>query len=58
VLGYYHSHPSGQAEPSATDCACASEDGRIWAIIANLEVTLWRDEPGGFEPLPLRVAAG
>ena len=58
VLGYYHSHPSGRAEPSATDRASASGDGRLWAIIANLEVTLWRDEPGGFEPLPLRVAAG
>jgi desampylase len=58
VLGYYHSHPSGRAEPSATDRASASGDGRIWAIIANLEVALWRDEPGGFEPLPLRVAAG
>ena len=58
VLGYYHSHPSGRTEPSATDRASASGDGRIWAIIANLEVALWRDEPGGFEPLPLRVAAG
>ena len=58
VLGYYHSHPNGRAEPSATDRAQASGDGRIWAIIAGGAVTWWRDTPGGFEALPTRVAAG
>lgn len=58
VLGYYHSHPTGRAEPSATDRAAASADGRIWAIVAAGEVRLWRDAQYGFEPLPLRVAAG
>ena len=58
VLGYYHSHPNGRAEPSATDQAQASGDGRIWAIIAGGAVTWWCDAPGGFEPLPTRVAAG
>ena len=51
VLGYYHSHPNGRGEPSATDCAAASGDGRIWAIVAEGQVTLWRDEPGGFRPI-------
>ncbi|MBK6800523.1 M67 family metallopeptidase [Novosphingobium sp.] len=58
VLGYYHSHPSGRAEPSATDRAQASGDGRIWAIVAGTTVTLWRDLPHGFEALPLRLAPG
>jgi len=58
VLGYYHSHPTGRAEPSPTDQAMASGDGRIWAIIAGGTVTLWRDAPAGFEPLPTRVADG
>ena len=58
VLGYYHSHPSGRPEPSATDRAQASGDGRIWAIVAGETVTLWRDLPQGFEALPLRLAAG
>ncbi len=58
VLGYYHSHPTGRAEPSATDRAAASGDGRIWAIVAGGQVRLWRDLPGQFEPLPLRLAAG
>lgn len=57
VLGYYHSHPTGLTEPSATDRACASGDGRIWAIVAGDAVGWWRDAPGGFEALPLRLVA-
>ena len=57
VLGYYHSHPNGRAGPSPTDQAQASGDGRIWAIVAAGAVTWWRDQPGGFEVLPTRVAA-
>jgi len=51
VLGYYHSHPSGPAAPSATDRALAAGDGRVWGIVAQGEVTFWRDEPHGFDPL-------
>jgi proteasome lid subunit RPN8/RPN11 len=51
VLGYYHSHPNGRAEPSATDRAMASGDGRIWAIVAAGAVRFWRDDPGGFVEL-------
>ena len=58
VLGYYHSHPTGRAQPSETDRAQASGDGRIWAIVAAGTIALWRDLPGGFEALPLRLAAG
>lgn len=57
VLGYYHSHPTGRAEPSPTDRAQASGDGRIWAIVAGGAIALWRDSPDGFEALPLRLAA-
>ena len=53
VLGYYHSHPTGSARPSATDQAMAAGDGGIWAIIAHDAVTFWRDEPGGFRQLVL-----
>ncbi|HVR90814.1 MAG TPA: M67 family metallopeptidase [Novosphingobium sp.] len=58
LLGYYHSHPSGEAVPSATDRASASGDGRIWAIVASGAVGWWRDTADGFEPLPTRVVAG
>ena len=58
VLGYYHSHPTGPAEPSATDRALAAKDGRVWAIAAKGEVRFWRDDEWGFEPLSLRVIDG
>lgn len=58
VLGYYHSHPTGSIRPSPSDQAVASGDGRIWAIVAGGAIGWWRDAPGGFEPLSLRVLAG
>lgn len=32
VIGCFHSHPNGRAEPSATDLAGASEEGFVWLI--------------------------
>ncbi|WP_231739367.1 Mov34/MPN/PAD-1 family protein [Novosphingobium sp. FSW06-99] len=58
ILGYFHSHPNGVAAPSPTDAAMAAHDGRIWAIIGAGTVTLWRDQPSGFEPLSYAVVAG
>lgn len=55
VLGYYHSHPTGPAQPSATDRAMAAGDGHIWAIIAGADVALWRDGDGGFAALSFAV---
>lgn len=57
VIGYYHSHPTGAALPSATDRAHAAGDGRIWAIVAPGAadpdaIGWWRDAPDGFERLP------
>lgn len=58
VMGYYHSHPTGDAVPSERDRAMASGDGRIWAIIAREEITFWRDSPDAFEPLSYNVFEG
>ena len=55
VLGYFHSHPRGPAEPSATDRAEAAHDGSIWAIAGEGGVAFWRDEEAGFEPLSYTV---
>ncbi|GMM92462.1 Mov34/MPN/PAD-1 family protein [Qipengyuania sp. MTN3-11] len=55
VAGYYHSHPSGVAEPSATDRALAAGDGMVWAIMAAGAITFWRDDPGGFIALSYTV---
>jgi desampylase len=51
VIGYYHSHPTGPAQPSAADRAQGSGDGRIWAIAAGDDVTFWRDDESGFVAL-------
>ena len=58
LVGYYHSHPNGRAAPSPCDQEMASGDGRVWAIIANAEVTFWQDAPSGFEPLSYGVEDG
>jgi proteasome lid subunit RPN8/RPN11 len=55
VLGYYHSHPAGPAEPSATDRALAPGDGKLWAIAGPRGVTFWRDDRDGLAPLPYTV---
>lgn len=51
VVGYFHSHPVGSAEPSATDRALAAGDGRVWAIAGRDAITFWRDDEDGFAPL-------
>jgi desampylase len=58
LIGYFHSHPTGIAAPSATDQAMAARDDRIWAIAAGDAITLWRDGQSGFEPLSYDVVAG
>ncbi len=55
VIGYYHSHPSGQPCPSDTDQEMASADGRIWAIVGEQDVQFWRDAPGGFAALSYQL---
>lgn len=56
VAGYYHSHPTGPAVPSATDCASASGDARVWAIVGRDGIAFWRDARSGFEPLSYTLA--
>ncbi len=58
VIGYYHSHPVGEAVPSAADRAMASGDGLVWAIVAQGEVRFWRDGAAGFEALSYSVVDG
>ncbi len=61
VLGYYHSHPSGDAMPSMTDAAAAAADGAIWLIVGGAAARVWRAVRDGavhgrFDPLALVVA--
>lgn len=56
VAGYYHSHPTGPAVPSAADRASAAGDGRVWAIVGRGGIAFWCDGRGGFEPLSYTLA--
>jgi desampylase len=38
IIGCYHSHPAGLAEPSARDLAGAAEDNFLWLIVARGEI--------------------
>ena len=52
VIGCYHSHPNGKAEPSARDAAMA-EEGAVWVIIAGGAFKAWAYESGRFRPVQL-----
>jgi proteasome lid subunit RPN8/RPN11 len=41
VVGCYHSHPSGRAEPSPTDKAMIGRVGELWLICAGGRVRCW-----------------
>lgn len=61
VLGWYHSHPNGVAEPSPTDAARAVEDGKLWLVVTADAVTAWTAVADGalhgrFIPVALRPA--
>ena len=56
VIGYYHSHPEGPAQPSATDRASASGDGAVWVIISQDDTRFWQDGKQGFVALPFTMA--
>ncbi len=47
ILGYFHSHPNGRAEPSLDDASSAVADDRCWLIIAHGQITAWRPISGG-----------
>ncbi len=58
IIGWYHSHPGGAAQPSATDRACAAQDGKVWAIVAGGAITCWRDTREGFTALSTGLTDG
>jgi proteasome lid subunit RPN8/RPN11 len=47
IVGWYHSHPNGVGQPSATDAARAEPDGRLWLIAAAGAVSAWRAGAAG-----------
>ncbi|MEQ1888781.1 MAG: M67 family metallopeptidase [Alphaproteobacteria bacterium] len=59
MIGVYHSHPNGGAEPSQTDMATAWQTGMIWLITAvgleRIETRAYLREAAGFVPVPLQI---
>lgn len=58
IVGHYHSHPRGEASPSARDAADAAIGG-LWMIVADDRVALFEavaDGPlhGRFRRVPMR----
>ncbi len=47
VVGCYHSHPAGRAEPSLTDAAAADQAGWLWLIAAGGEIGAFIVRAGG-----------
>ena len=60
IIGCYHSHPNGRAEPSPRDAAGASEEGFLWIVIAvkdgsaKLGAHIWKS--GAFHPISIEAA--
>jgi desampylase len=59
LLGWYHSHPNGRAEPSAVDVDRAVEAGRLWLIVAGGHLRAFRavGDGRGFTDVELDAAA-
>lgn len=59
MIGVYHSHPNGRAEPSETDMATAWQTGMIWVISAldmeHMETRAYLREETGFVAVPLYI---
>jgi len=68
ILGHYHSHPEGPAQPSPRDAAQAWDADMVWLIVGltggrTAVITAWMvtdpaepDTPGRFAELPLAGA--
>ena len=50
IAGYWHSHPSGDALPSAADAAAADPDGRLWLIVTAEATTIPRERGISWRP--------
>ena len=57
VIGCFHSHPRGRAEPSSTDLLSAAEQDFLWLIAAGegeaFDLRAYVFIAGTFEPVPI-----
>ncbi|MBS0273781.1 MAG: M67 family metallopeptidase [Proteobacteria bacterium] len=61
IIGCYHSHPNGKAEPSARDAEGACDEGFLWLIAAVsgdiVSASGFARVSGGWQPLELKEIA-
>ncbi|WP_298018497.1 M67 family metallopeptidase [uncultured Parasphingopyxis sp.] len=58
VLGHFHSHPCGEAQPSDRDREMALDVGRYWIIVASGRMAAWQVvAPGQFAAVELCLAS-
>ena len=48
IIGCYHSHPHGAAQPSAADKAGAGQDNFLWLIVSDRELNAFVYRDGVF----------
>lgn len=48
IIGCYHSHPHGAAQPSATDLTGAEQDNFLWLIVSGRELNAFVYRDGVF----------
>lgn len=58
VIGCYHSHPAGRAEPSARDLAGAGEENFLWLIAAGEAMAAFVYFCGGFVSADCTISSG
>ena len=51
IIGCYHSHPQGAAQPSAIDLAGAAQEDFLWLIAGTGELNAFVYRDGGFRKL-------
>ena len=58
IIGCYHSHPAGRAEPSARDVAGADQENFLWLIAACGELAAFVYFCDGFAGADCRISSG
>jgi proteasome lid subunit RPN8/RPN11 len=53
IIGCYHSHPNGRAEPSARDLAGAADENFLWLIAAGDILAAYVHSAAVFHPVRL-----
>lgn len=51
IVGHWHSHPNGRAEPSATDATMIHDPGLLW-LISAVDAAGHAQAPRAFRPRP------